>query len=43
MSDEAFIDCPLCDDEVFDTRVGKHLFSAHWEVIVELAEHRNGE
>jgi hypothetical protein len=39
-SDEAFLDCPLCGDEVFNTRVGKHLFSAHWEEIVELAEQR---
>jgi len=26
---------------VFNTRVGKHLFSAHWEEIVELAEQRD--
>jgi len=39
-SDGAFLDCPLCGDEVFNTRVGKHLFSAHWEEIVELAEQR---
>jgi len=39
-SDGAFIDCPLCGDEVFNTRVGKHLFSAHWEEIGELAEQR---
>jgi hypothetical protein len=38
--DEAFLDCPLCGDEVFNTRVGKHLFSAHWDEIVELAEQR---
>ena len=42
-SDEAFIDCPLCDDEVFNTRVGKHLFSAHWKEIGELAEQRDEE
>jgi|GEM_PF-4538696 hypothetical protein len=39
-SDGAFIDCPLCGDEVFNTRVGKHLFSAHWDEIAELAEQR---
>jgi hypothetical protein len=39
-SDGAFIDCPLCGDDVFNTRVGKHLFSAHWDEIVELAEQR---
>jgi len=40
-NDEAFLDCPLCGDEVFNTRGGKHLFSAHWEEIVELAEQRD--
>ena len=39
--DEVFIDCPLCGDEVLDTRVGKHLFSVHWDEIVELAEQRD--
>jgi len=39
-SDEAFLDCPLCGDEVFNTRVGKHLLSAHWDEIGELAEQR---
>jgi hypothetical protein len=37
----AFLDCPLCGEDVFNTRVGKHLFSAHWEEIVQLAEHRD--
>ena len=41
--DEAFFDCPLCGDEVFNTRVGKHLFSKHWEEIGKLAEQRDGE
>ena len=42
-SDEAFVDCPLCDDEMFDTQVGKHPFSAHWKEIGELAEQRDEE